>query len=200
MPPRLGSLPTSAVCVVGFKQRKMILEIILIIVPVLLAGLGFILVLQQRWCLFLRHPLDGGRLFNGLPLLGPSKTWSGPVIMTVGTMLVGVFMFGQIRGFSGTDIFYVALSYGLVGLLYSIGELPNSFIKRRLGVPAGGVSPRFVSSAVFQVVDTFDSLVACGVGYYLLLGFSLRAIFLALGLGGVIHWGTDQLMKQLRLK
>jgi CDP-2,3-bis-(O-geranylgeranyl)-sn-glycerol synthase len=82
----------------------------------------------------LRHrlaaPIDGGRtLSDGRRLFGAGKTWRGVVTAIVATALAATLL-GP------------SWSIGaMVGLLAMLGDLASSFVKRRLGVRAGGPAP-----------------------------------------------------------
>jgi hypothetical protein len=61
--------------------------------------------------------------------------------------------------------------YGALGLLaglgFMLGELPNSFVKRQLGITAGQPAPGRLTRPLFFVIDHIDS--TCGVVAMLLL-------------------------------
>ena len=147
-------------------------------------------------------PLDMGITWRGKRLLGENKTVRGPIIMAFFTMLYGFLLFKVLPW--EKSVFFsnrqVVLSYFLVGLAYSLGELPNSFLKRQLSIPPGGKVVKGVGKWFFSFLDLFDSLVACGVVYFFLFRLSLVVVALAIFIGGMIHWGTDVLMKRWCLK
>ena len=58
-----------------------------LVAPVLAAGLVHVVVLKSGTLGRLAQPLDGGRRLAGRPMLGPSKTWRGVVIMPAATAL-----------------------------------------------------------------------------------------------------------------
>lgn len=90
-------------------------------VPAFLAFL-----LEDKW----RTPIDRGFVFrDGRPLLGHHKTFRG----LIAALISGVAA-GSVLGFPWTDGFWVAS-------LSMAGDLLTSFLKRRLGEPAGGVMP-----------------------------------------------------------
>jgi CDP-diglyceride synthetase len=86
----------------------------------------------------------------------------------------------------------------LLGIGYFIGELPNSFFKRQLGIAPGAIASG-ASGAVFWVTDQLDSVagvllalstvwrpdvavVVCIVGLALLLHPLVAALMVMLGL------------------
>ena len=96
-----------------------------------------------RWDLLpsLKRPLDGGATFGGRRLLGDNKTWRGALCMTAGVVLATVVLWqwGWWRDQLPDAIDDSAPL--LVGLLIGLGtvggELPNSFLKRRLDIAPG---------------------------------------------------------------
>lgn len=83
---------------------------------------------------------------------GPNKTWRGVLVMTT---LASLSMWVQGLMWQPTlPVHPFAWGAGL-GLLYVLAELPNSFVKRRLGIASGTQSARFPwLSAAFDKLDS----------------------------------------------
>ena len=116
------------------------------LVLLLVAVNGAPLLLRMLWKEApLGTPLDGGRvLADGRPLWGASKTVRGALAMVaVGGILA------PLLGIS----FRIGL---LVGLQAMFGDLFSSFLKRRLGVPPGGMA-----LGLDQVPEALFPLLAC---------------------------------------
>ncbi|HEX8648993.1 MAG TPA: CDP-archaeol synthase [Thermoleophilaceae bacterium] len=89
----------------------------------------------------LKRPIDGGLELGGRRLLGDNKTWRGAVVMFAGAVATTAAL-GRTRWFrerlpaglaaAPAPAYGALLGLGLVG-----GELPTSFVKRRLGVAPG---------------------------------------------------------------
>ena len=89
----------------------------------------------------LKHPIDGGRTLRGRRVFGDNKTWRGALVMLSGTVLAAVLL-SNIRAYwtllpvpiqeAGPWRFGLLLGAGAV-----LGELPNSFLKRQLGIAPG---------------------------------------------------------------
>ena len=96
-----------------------------------------------RWDLLpsLERPLDFGATLGGHRLLGDNKTWRGALCMTAGVVLATLVLWqwGWWRAQLPDAINDSAPL--LVGLLIGLGtvggELPNSFLKRRLDIAPG---------------------------------------------------------------
>jgi CDP-archaeol synthase len=100
----------------------------------------------------LKRPIDGGRTFRGKRLLGDNKSWRGALVMSSGPLLAMLAL-------SRADWYRAKLPPGadpavlgaILGFSVVAGELPNSFIKRRLGIAPG--AQRHLALTVFDQAD-----------------------------------------------
>ncbi len=121
---------------------------------------------------FMKRPMDWGfRYRDGRQLFGANKTWKGFFGMI---LLTGFWMwiFGLIDNTfnwaHGLSLFrYEEFStaeewfYGSIwGLGYVLFELPNSFIKRRIGIPPGK-NRAGLKGNLFKFIDQADSVLGC---------------------------------------
>ena len=114
---------------------------------------------------------------------GSNKTWRGvfvmPLAAAIGVKVASIFWpdeFGQ----------WNALALGVVlGLAYVFSELPNSFIKRRIGIAPGKRPPR--NAAWFALADQADSAIGCALVYGWALGLSLFTVLILISIGPAIH-------------
>lgn len=174
-----------------------LLETLYLILPLLVAGAVHALVIKKNLLPGLARPLDFGRSFRGARVLGENKTWRGVVLMSTvavtvvlgQSLLYGYEPFRSLSIVDYSETSWLALGVAL-GLSYSLSELPNSFLKRRLGIPPGGVSRS--RAAVQYVVDQADSAVGgtLALALFIGLGWDLALVF---ALGFVLHAGMDQL-------
>jgi CDP-archaeol synthase len=86
-------------------------------------------------------------------LFGANKTYRGIVGVAVGTALGFVLI--QPSLLAPTDVAQFALVGLCVGAAAMAAELPNSFLKRRMGI-APGSQARGVRGAAFHVLDQID--------------------------------------------
>ena len=114
----------------------------LVLLPILGAPAAHAPVLARDLVPALKLPLDGGMTVGGRPLLGPNKTVRGALFM-VGGALAATLALARVPAWwrrlpeevqeAGPLRLGLVLGGGVV-----LGELPNSFVKRRLGVASGG--------------------------------------------------------------
>lgn len=108
------------------------------------------------------HPVDFGRSFlDRKRLFGDSKSWEGFVAgILVGTMTGAVL--APFYGYRCAELAFIGL---LEGLSAMIGDLMNSFLKRRLGLKPGAPLPVFdqlsfilTTIAIIQSLDIVKTL------------------------------------------
>ena len=130
-----------------------------IFLPVLGAPLLHAPVLRWDLLAALRRPLDGGRTLSGRRILGDNKTWRGALCMTAGIVLATVVLWRWGWWRDQLPAALRASSPLLVGLLIGLGtvggELPNSFLKRRLDI-APGARRRSAGGVAFALLDQGD--------------------------------------------
>lgn len=120
----------------------------------------------HRYDLFrvLKVPIDAGRSFRGKRVFGDSKTWRGVAIAVVGstaTALVQKHLCAEVaEPIAVVDYARIdAAAFGAVmGAAAMAGELPNSFVKRRLGIAPGRTASSPPRRAAFWVWDQVDLL------------------------------------------
>jgi hypothetical protein len=100
----------------------------------------------------LRRPIN-------VRLFGKNKTWRGALTMNAGTIAAAVALY-QVPDYRKRLPPPVrdanpALIGALLGLAWWTGELPNSFVKRRLGIPPGE-QRRSLLGAVISIIDQGD--------------------------------------------
>lgn len=158
--------------------------------PVTVGGILHMVIVTKDWWPALKVPLHRWAF-------GANKTWRGFVIMPLVTV-PGVWLaqaleavYGQALPVHLADYNGVLLGLAL-GLAYVVAELPNSFLKRRLGVPPGGTPDRFAGVTI--ALDQFDSALACTLLYWWLLQLPLAYVLVQVLIYPLIALGIKQLL------
>lgn len=163
-------------------------EIIYFIFPLLFAGLiHHLIIIKYNLFSSISKPIDRGLLFYGNPLLGEAKTWRGliavPLLSCIGSLIIS-----QIISIP------ILLNPALVGLLlgtgYALAELPNSFIKRRLTIPASKKSKKSYA-LFFLIFDQIDSVLGATIVMILLYKANSILLFSVITIGGLLHFFVD---------
>ncbi len=175
--------------------------------------LAFVLagVAQTAW--FASHrsralalPLDGGLTFRGRRLFGANKTVRGLVVMVPGVAaalpLVAATLEGALPAPAGLWPLTMAGYAGLgawSALGFMLGELPNSFVKRQLGIAPGGTAPPRLRP--WQIAaDRLDSAVGMLAAASLVVHVPWATWALVLAVGPIVHGGFSFLLFRLGLK
>ena len=141
-------------------------QVLWLALPVLAGGALHIAVIRRDALPALaRLPLDGGRTLRGRRLFGDNKTVRGAVVMVGGTIaatLALALLARLVPALAALPLARVqaehpALWGALLGTGYILGELPNSFAKRQLGIAPGAAGTGRLRG-VFWVADQVDSL------------------------------------------
>ncbi|HKA21679.1 MAG TPA: CDP-archaeol synthase [Blastocatellia bacterium] len=140
----------------------------------LLVGLAFHgLCIKFGWLRLLARPIDAGATLRGRQRFGANKTWRGVVAVALGTAAgfglqallhcVGGGHSLEVLDYGNPAVVVLGLAVGAAAML---SELPNSLLKRQLGIAPGAAS-RGVLGVVFYALDQIDML----VGVWVVLGF-----------------------------
>lgn len=121
--------------------------------------------LVQRYDLWsqFKRPIDGGATLSGRRVFGDNKTWRGVACALVGcipAVAVQKYVIAERAGDLAVIDYGLANPFTLgaaLGFGAILGELPNSFVKRRLSIAPGGRAPGFLGP-VFYLWDQVDVL------------------------------------------
>lgn len=170
------------------------LETAWLLLPLLGGGIAHGFAMKYGWTPWLARPIDGGRRWRGVRCLGDNKTWRGPVYLGLGAALtLGVQ--AMVSGNVGWMAAVYTLDTGILGWLLCgfalgfaamLGELPNSFLKRRAGIqPGDGGGGSY--AWFFYLYDQIDILLLLFPAWWLLGALTWPRALLAIVLVAVIH-------------
>ena len=174
-----------------------------LMLPVVAAGVCNMIYVKLPVHPALRAPMDGGFVLrDGQRLFGDNKTWKGFLGMIAFSSLwfslqAALFTASPwARSLSLVPFqslpwpFLPPLCGGLWGLGYALFELPNSFMKRRLGIKPGTnlTGPR---GFIFSVIDQADSVIGCFAALYAFYRYDLRTGLLLLVIGVAVHYAVN---------
>jgi hypothetical protein len=146
------------------------------------------------WFGFLARPMDGGRRLQGRPVFGHSKTFRGPIMVAAGAAAVYALQSGplhRMEGFGSIEL----VDYGrlpgwwfgaLAGAVAELFELPNSFVKRRLGIEPGGTTPGWLGG-LFYLWDQIDVLLGYWLVFALVMPATPTRVAVSVAIVGTIH-------------
>lgn len=149
---------------------------LLLTFPLIFAGVLHMIVVKFDALSYLKIPLHE-------TWFGLNKTWRGIFVMLVAS-IAGVRLAQLFGAQWETDLLQFHSFWGLglaLGVGYVVPELPNSYVKRRLGVRPGELSER--SPWLFALIDQADSVIGCVLAYAL-CGVGTPALWFSLILLG----------------
>ena len=178
-----------------------------IIVAFVLAGLAHSAWLGSRWSRALLIPLDGGLRVRGRRVFGHNKTVRGFVVMVPAAALtfwgLSVVLSAVAPSVASGLWAIPSRDYALLGawagLGFMLGELPNSFVKRQLGV-APGQAPLGSGRRLSFIVDRVDSIVGMLVVVSLMAPTPWMTWVYVLVIGPAIHLAFSVLLYRLGVK
>jgi len=153
--------------------------------PIVIGGVLHMVIVRMDLLQILARPIN-------LTAFGRNKTWRGFLVMPLATVLgVQIVRFMDSFGFFGPMVqspfpegstWYLG---SLLGLGYVLSELPNSFVKRRLGITEGKLPEK--NRFLFALVDQADCALGCGLVFLFVMNVSPGLLVLCVMLGPAVH-------------
>lgn len=165
------------------------LELVLLFLPLILTNVLHMMVVKKDLFVALKIPLwsEG---------FGGNKTLRGLVFVPVINALITLsFHTALATAWAIEDVFFYG--FGL-GLAYVLFELPNSWLKRRLGIKPGKKADKFRFFFIF--LDRFDSAFGVILFHCLWLGTDLSSFFLLLFFAVMIHFLISSILVLTQIK
>lgn len=183
-------------------------EAFVILIAMSIAGIVHVLWMRSAYSRRFDAPLDGGRVFRGRRIFGDHKTVRGFMGIVpaagAGFALLGLardagaeWLAPGLWGLTMASLFGLGV-WG--GLCFMVGELPNSFFKRRRGIAPGEVPARGWERSLCLVVDRLDSTLALLSGMSLVVGLRWHTWLAVLLLGPLVHLAFSALLRVVGVK
>lgn len=170
------------------------------------AGIAQTIFLKSKISAVFSWPLDMNKRFRGRRIFGQNKTFKGFVVLvpavTLCFGLLGLWAQGADAA-SGLWRLTVPQWFGLglaAGFGYALGELPNSFVKRQLGVEPGESPAHPVGRKLAFVFDQLDSILFALLTIALIVPTDWRFHLTSVLLGSFIHWLFNVLLWAIGVK
>lgn len=163
--------------------------------PLLVGGILHMIAVKKDFLPFLKIPINRWAF-------GENKTLRGFIIMPLAT-LIGTALVTPIDSLLtnndqiGFSIHWILFGLGL-GFFYVLFELPNSFIKRRMGVAPGKTSEK--NKLLFILLDHIDSGFGVGLFYYLFINANIPLIITGIIIGAIVHLITNYVLHKFGIR
>lgn len=170
-------------------------QVLILSLPLVVGGILHMIVVKMDILSYLKKPIHH-RWF------GVNKTWRGFFIMPLATW-PGVLLAQSWEPsldlssplLVGEASWFLAL---VLGLAYCLPELPNSYLKRRMGIKEGLTSERH--KFLFLILDQADSAFGCLIAYKIILPISWPVFWATILFGIVIHPLFNLMLYQLKIR
>lgn len=156
-------------------------------------------------------PIDFNKTaWDKKPIFGKNKTWIGFFSMIVFCIffqvLCGIIcnlcnlnQYNDLFRCNENTIPFNSLFSFLVGFTYMFCELPNSFIKRRIGIEAGKTNRGFIG-AIFFILDQIDSLLGVMLILALFTDIGFIGYLQYLTMGAVTHITVNLILFSIKIR
>ena len=165
-------------------------HIFLFILPGIIGNVAHMIVVKKDWFSFLAFPIS-------TPAFGENKTFRGFVFLPL-AIGAACLAFSLLFGPLSTNPFNDFLIGMGLGLSYMIAELPNSFLKRKLGIAPGESAANFSFLQLF--IDKTDSLLGACIFYFFAMNTGFGVIALLFTVSFLLHISISYLLVVTKLK
>lgn len=180
-------------CLLGGAVWELTWQILFLGSPLLLAAVAQGLCIRDDYLPQLKRPLDFGLSFKGKRIFGDHKTWRGLIINVVFCTL-GTAIQARLQNKSYIPSCLLLLDYSkngilagiLLGLGMTVGELPNSFLKRRLNISPGR-QERGLLGVIFFLFDQIDLTIGIWIFLFFIIKPSLMLVLYSFLLTLILH-------------
>lgn len=177
----------------------------LFVTPITFGGIIHSYAIKKNILPKFKIPIDFGKTINSKRVFGNNKTFRGFFIMIIAGGFWGLMLYflGSAHNLDIVSGYYInpynsVLLGGVLGLIYLLGELPNSFIKRRYNIADGKrTSGKYKRLSYF--IDQADSSISVVI-YLLYIGIEPIKVFSVFVTGTLIHIIFDKALYALRVK
>ncbi|MFD3259566.1 CDP-archaeol synthase [Paenibacillus lentus] len=188
------------------------LSMLVTAVPIISATICNMFFLKTPWFQALNKPMDNYKtLQDGKRLFGNNKTWRGFWGMVffsalccvlwgfIGQLSPAIESYNLLYAHYSNNVVYNIIIGGLLGIAYGVFELPNSYLKRRIGIQPGKSKYNAVG-ILFIIVDQIDSLIGCILVLSLVYPMSFIYYMAYVILGGIVHISLSSLFYFMKLR
>ena len=162
-------------------------HILIVLLPLTLSGSLHMLLVKSNGLSLLRIPVwEQG--------FGKNKTWRGFFFVPLVNGIL-LFLFSSLLSEPPNNPFL--LGY-VLGLSCMLAELPNSFLKRKLGIQAGAHPDR--NKVLFFILDKTDSALGVALAYYVFGNVSFLMSITLFLIGSFTHGIISLLLVNIKIK
>lgn len=155
-------------CVISYikselnRMNEFLIHVLIVLIPLILTNILHMILVKMNYLTFLAIPIWK----NGF---GENKTYRGLLFISI----VNAIILLIIDYLFNLNLRNSAILGLILGGVYSISELPNSFIKRRIGIKSGEQHSEY--ARLFLLIDKMDSAFGVVFVYFVMEYINLQA-------------------------
>jgi hypothetical protein len=157
-------------------------------IPLIISNIVHMVIVKANYLSVLRKPIN-------TKLFGANKTYRGLLVICILNALLQL----GLNSFLYQTWAFADFGLGMVlGLAYILSELPNSFVKRRMGIPAGGKAHQ--GKLLFMIMDKSDSALGVSLTFVLIKNLAIFEFFKLFFIAFILHTFISVIFVRARLK
>lgn len=125
---------------------------------------------------------------------GRNKTWRGFIVLIALNALFELLCIKIIHSSMEQPL----LIGGLLGFTYLLSELPNSYLKRRLGIRPGGRAEK--NKYLFILIDKTDSAMGVSLVYGWIMELPFDMVMTLFLINSLVHFLISYILVSLKIK
>ena len=168
-------------------MNELFTHLLIVLVPLIITSTFHMIVVKKKFLTVLETPI-------WLAGFGENKTWRAMFFVP----LTNGLCLWLISFVCGLPVVYPFLLGFTLGLSYLLFELPNSFLKRRVGIKPG--SHHHKHKYLFYLLDKTDSAFGVTLTYFIITGITLKMTLALFLISSVTHGVIAFLLLKLKLK
>lgn len=188
-----------------------IVKMYITLLSAIVAGLANSIFCKLNILSILKKPIDNGKILKDKKrIFGNNKTWKGLIGYIILNIIFSI-IFGFIWKYAkleylnyfyinhNNELLYNLLIGFLLGLFYALFELPNSFIKRRLGIEEGKTT-KGIYKVLFIFLDQADSVFGMALVVWMFYPLGIKLYILFILVGALTHILLNMLLYFLHIR
>ena len=162
-------------------------HLLIVLLPLLFSNILHMLLIKKGVFNSLTTPISENKF-------GKNKTYRGLVFVTIINAII-LMMMNYILQLQVNNSFFLG---AMLGLAYIIFELPNSYMKRKLGIKPGEQHKKY--KLTFSLIDKMDSAFGVTLTYSLLGYIDYKSVMMLFLLASLTHIIMSKLLVFLKIK
>tara|TARA_B110000902_G_scaffold50306_1_gene57700 strand:+ start:408 stop:932 length:525 start_codon:yes stop_codon:yes gene_type:complete len=165
-------------------------HILLLFLPLVIGNVLHMIIVKKNYLKALSIPISS-------TLFGANKTYRGFLVLPVLSGFIACLNAITFDSLQASNRYALFIGTGL-GIAYMLFELPNSYLKRKLGIPQGASYKKY---KILQLcIDKIDSLVGVFAFYYFATSVTFETIIGLFLAAFLIHISLSYLLVVLKIK